>query len=236
LAKKTLNVQINEELYNWLKSYADEKGLSMRQALEEILRDYSQPRPKLSPKGIVLGKMEDVILQEESKCALCNRPLKQGYRVKWIENLGHICLRCYFNRFYDKSLADKYLKKRELEATIRALRRKADELTEEIEKKQVILNIHRISKELNELIMVLKDIRNYPELYDEKYEELFDKLDMIEQMLSGIVIVIEKEFMPSSKPVYAKPSTEKPVFARPSSKPVKSRYNRMLKALHNQHK
>jgi len=231
LAKKTLNVQINEELYNWLKSYADEKKLSMRQALEEILKDYSQPRPKLSTKGIVLGKIEDVILQENSRCALCNRPLKQGYRVKWIENLGHICLRCYFNRFYDKSLADKYLKKRELEATIRALRRKADELTEEIEKKQVILNIHRISKELNNLIMVLKDIRNYPELYDEKYEELFDKLDMIEQMLSGIIIVIEKEFKPRvEETVYAKPSTPKTV-SKPSSKQVKSRYSRMLKVL-----
>jgi len=231
LAKKTLNVQINEELYNWLKSYADEKKLSMRQALEEILKDYSQPRPKLSTKGIVLGKIEDVILQENSRCALCNRPLKQGYRVKWIENLGHICLRCYFNRFYDKSLADKYLKKRELEATIRALRRKADELTEEIEKKQVILNIHRISKELNNLITVLKEIRNYPELYDEKYEELFDKLDMIEQMLSGIIIVIEKEFKPRvEKTVYAKPNTPKTV-SKPSSKQVKSRYSRMLKVL-----
>ena len=231
MAKKTLNVQINEELYNWLKSYADEKKLSMRQALEEILKDYSQPRPKLSTKGIVLGKIEDVILQENSRCALCNRPLKQGYRVKWIENLGHICLRCYFNRFYDKSLADKYLKKRELEATIRALRRKADELTEEIEKKQVILNIHRISKELNNLITVLKEIRNYPELYDEKYEELFDKLDMIEQMLSGIIIVIEKEFKPRvEKTVYAKPNTPKTV-SKPSSKQVKSRYSRMLKVL-----
>ena len=231
MAKKTLNVQINEELYNWLKSYADEKKLSMRQALEEILKDYSQPRPKLSTKGIVLGKIEDVILQENSRCALCNRPLKQGYRVKWIENLGHICLRCYFNRFYDKSLADKYLKKRELEATIRALRRKADELTEEIEKKQVILNIHRISKELNNLISILKEIRNYPELYDEKYEELFDKLDMIEQMLSGIIIVIEKEFKPRvEKTVYAKPSTPKTV-SKPSSKQVKSRYSRMLKVL-----
>lgn len=231
MAKKTLNVQINEELYNWLKSYADEKKLSMRQALEEILKDYSQPRPKLSTKGIVLGKIEDVILQENSRCSLCNRELKKGYRVKWIENLGHICLRCYFNRFYDKSLADKYLKKRELEATIRALRRKADELTEEIEKKQVILNIHKINKELNNLIMVLKEIRNYPELYDEKYEELFDKLDMIEQMLSGIIIVIEKEFKPRvEKPVYVKPSTEKRV-SKPSSKPVKSRYSRMLKVL-----
>mgnify|MGYP000725224173 CR=1 FL=1 len=231
MAKKTLNVQINEELYNWLKSYADEKGLSMRQALEEILKDYSQPRPKISPKGIVLGKIEDVILQQESKCALCNRTLKTGYRVKWIENLGHICLRCYFNRFYDKSLADKYLKKRELEATIRALRRKADELTEEIEKKQVILNIHKINKELNNLIMVLKEIRNYPELYDEKYEELFDKLDMIEQMLSGIIIVIEKEFKPSPKPVYTKPSTEKRVSKPSTPKPVKSRYSRMLRVL-----
>jgi len=231
LAKKTLNIQVEEELYNWLKSYADEKKLSMRQALEEILRDYSQPRPRLSTKGIVLGKIEDVILQENSRCALCNRPLKQGYRVKWIENLGHICLRCYFNRFYDKSLADKYLKKRELEATIRALRRKADELTEEIEKKQVILNIHRISKELNNLISILKEIRNYPELYDEKYEELFDKLDMIEQMLSGIIIVIEKEFKPRvEKTVYAKPSTPKTV-SKPSSKQVKSRYSRMLKVL-----
>jgi len=221
LAKKTLNVQINEELYNWLKSYADEKGLSMRQALEEILKDYSQPRPRLSTKGIVLGKIEDVILQENSRCALCNRPLKQGYRVKWIENLGHICLRCYFNRFYDKSLADKYIKKRELEATIRALRKKADELVAEIEKKQAILNIHKINKELQELIQVLKDIRNYPELYDEKYEELFDRLDRLEEMLSGIIIVIEKEFIPKERLVYTKPS----------SKPIKTRYSRMIKVL-----
>jgi len=199
LGKKALNVQIEEELYNWLKSYAEEKGLSMRQALEEILRDYSQPRPKTSPKGIIVGKLEDVILQEASKCALCNKPLKKGYRVKFAENIGHICLRCYFTRFYDKSLADKYLKKRELEATIRALRRKADELTEEIEKKQVVLNIHKINKELNELISILKELRNYPELYNEKYEDLFDKLDRIEEMLSGVIIVLEKEFKISTK-------------------------------------
>lgn len=222
--KKTLNVQIEEELYNFLKSYADEKKLSMRQALEEILRDYSQPRPKLSPKGIVLGKIEDVILQEESRCALCGRQLKAGYRVKWIENLGHICLRCYFNRFYDKSLADKYIKKKELEATIRALRKKADELTEEIEKKQVILNIHRINKELQEIISMLREIKNYPELYDEKYEELFDKLDMIEQMLSGIIIVISREFNVKDivKPVYKK------------KKVYDGRYKRFAKALNNE--
>ncbi len=191
---KVLNVRIDDKLYNFLKSYADEKGISIRQALEEILHDYSQPKPKNSPKGIILGKEQDVILQHESKCALCGRPLKAGYHVKFFDNLGHVCLRCYYNKFYSKALADKYLKKKELEATIKALRKEADELAREVEKKKLLLNINDILSEITSLLELIRRAKDYSEIWNENAEEILEKLERIDNALSGVTLVIEQEF------------------------------------------
>jgi len=200
MGRKALNVMIDEKLYNYLKSYADEKGISIRQALEEILADYSQPKPKSSPKGIILGKEQDVILQHPSKCALCGRELREGYHVKFFDNLGHVCLRCYYTKFYAKALADKYLKKKELEATIKALRKEADRLAVEIEKKRLALDINTILADIQQVLETIRRARDYTMIWNDRAEEILDKLEDIDNKLSAVTLVIDQELKDLIKP------------------------------------
>ncbi len=193
MPKKAINVLVDEEVYNKLKEYADNNNVSMRQALEDILRDYFQPKTTHSPKGIVLGKIDDVILNEDSKCALCGRELKKGYHVKFAENLGHICLRCYYRKLYDKGLAEKYLKIKELQETIKQLKKRADELAAEVEKRQLAVNITKIIERLENVITQIENMRTYPALWNEKYDNILDALMEIEETILGLSWVVYHE-------------------------------------------
>lgn len=189
MGKKPLNVQIDEELYNFIKQKAEEKGRSLREIIEELIKDYKQPRPKTLAKGIVLGKEQHVILKEESQCALCGRKLYPGYHVVFYENLGHVCLKCYYRKMYNKALADKYLKVKELQETIKQLKKRADELALEVEKLEAVKNIDGIISRIEQVVRSIEDAKMYPNLWNEKYEELMDTLLEIEEMLLGMIWV-----------------------------------------------
>ena len=186
-------IRISEDLYEQIQKLSEKSNKSMRELVEEAIKAYLLGTENIDkPIKSISGKV--IPLRYSSKCHVCGKSINQGELAYWAkytytDNTTRsfvICLDCYYK---DTALAEWYLKKRKLEAIVRGLKKKADEIAKEIE---ILKQQKKIEELKTEIILVwntLKrkissnEVSNIEDLID-KINYVIDKIIEIESMIT----------------------------------------------------
>jgi Ribbon-helix-helix protein, copG family. len=193
----TVQVKISEEVYAKVKEIAEKSGKSIREIIEEAINIYLLGKSKAVSKDIVKHRQSWIVARHEDECEVCKRKVEAGTRVYWMffeysDGKKHsivICPDCYYSQV-DVALAKRYLKVKELEATIRGLKKEADRLAEEVRLLEQRANILKLEKEIEEFWFNFRSVfTNNPDVvvvreFLNKLEELINKARELEAFVS----------------------------------------------------
>jgi predicted CopG family antitoxin len=188
-------IKISDNVYEKLKELAEKRGLSLNQLVEEILNVYLGGESDRAIKRIV--SMDLINEYEGKKCKKCGKQLAVGEQIHYIKYEYHdgsvkviyYCLDCWYST---SALAKKYLKMKELEATIRGLKREADKLVEQIKMYQQQLEEIKIQLDVRQSLAKIREelefllsrelisVKDFKDAMS-KIEELLLKLEELEK-------------------------------------------------------
>jgi len=198
-------VKINEALYEKLREFCEKNNLTIREYVEESikLRLYGGHSDK-PIKGI---KDKIIPLNYPDRCHVCGKPLKKGELAYWIrytftDNTTKsivVCLDCYYK---DTALAEWYLKKKRLESIVRGLKKKADQLAQEVSILQERRDLALIKRELMGIWFNFMTLVNTSKLDNSKLEEFLIKIEDLMDKVDQIALALSVEVKPSTKKVY----------------------------------
>ena len=199
-------VRIDDELYNEIKKIAEKSGKSIRDVVEEALRAYLLGKAQVSDRDIKSVKEKWIAAKFASKCSLCGKEINQGELVYWVRieyedgsaKSFVYCSDCYYRQF-DKALAKKFLKEKELKAVIRGLEKEANELAEKVNKLKQEYDILKLKEEVFKLYKEFHEFLGDAITSDEKLakvneflERLQDIVDRVSRLESSLMFTAEK--------------------------------------------
>jgi hypothetical protein len=176
-------VKLREEVYELIQKLAEKEQTSMATIVEKAIQLYVGGSTDTAP--LKSYKEFEVVNYYARKCSKCGRELKEGERIILIkyEYEGappknvYMCLDCYLG--LDPRLGKLYRKKKELELTIKQLRKEAEELSKHVS----ILELSLAVKNLLDIVLKARgtseESRRYIEVL-EKLEEVTEKLRLLE--------------------------------------------------------
>jgi len=158
--RKAYTFRLEENLVNRLKDEANKKGISLTDLLTQALNHFLNcDKIEQSPS------MKMILLRYPTQCLKCGNKISPYSWALYGRGVGAICLDCYVQRLGDKTLVAKYLKVKELNRLIKALKSEADRLSDELETLTIndkIKQLEEQSKEVHQLALsYLKDIGSF---------------------------------------------------------------------------
>jgi Ribbon-helix-helix protein, copG family. len=195
-------VKISDEVYNKVKELAERTGKSIREIVEEAINIYILGKSEAIDKDIKNIKEKWIVVKFQSKCAKCGRQVNQGDMAYWI----HVeyadgsrrsiiyCMDCYYTSI-DSALAKKYLKMKELEATVRGLKKEADRLAEEIKQLEQTVNLLRLERDIEKFWYDFKSaFVDNPSVdvvksFIDRMREIIDRVEALEKQLQYARVV-----------------------------------------------
>ena len=200
-------VRLKAEDYELVKRLSEQTGKSIPEILSEAINAYYRG---LSPEGKQIKRISDIkpwVLKHNSKCSSCGRELRAGERVmyQFVEyedkSRKHIfiCLDCSVE---ENSLAKLYVKKYQLEKTIKGLKKLADSYAEQLTTVSKIQDfyqtVHDITKELKLLRDYLKQY-SHPREVLELVTKFMDKLESLESRVREVEEGLRELVLPRIK-------------------------------------
>jgi len=145
-------VKVDEETYEMVQKLAEKTGRSMKDIIAEAVR-LIYAGSTSTEKQMKNASSKMITLMYPARCYRCGAQLKQGdlaYYVKVVfeddSTKSYVyCLDCYLP---DRAMAQIFLKKRQLEITVRGLKKMADELADQIKALQLERDIRQIEREI----------------------------------------------------------------------------------------
>jgi len=181
-------IKISDQAYEQLKTLAEKRGLSINNVVQEIINVYLGGRPEEKPIKKIVDK--DITLMYPAKCDRCGKPLSPGDVAHYIRyeyddappRSFIYCMDCWLQ---SSALAKYYIRKKELEATIKGLKDMADKLAEKIMRMRSEYNIAIVKEELMKIRheLNLSLVRN---IIGNKADELVNRIALVEQKISEI--------------------------------------------------
>ena len=199
-------IKVSDNVYEDIKSLAENKGMSMNQFVQYLLELYKSGGSEDKPLKKIIEK-EDFPIMYPTRCKECKKELKPGdrvYYVKYIYEDGTsrtyiTCLDCYL-KGKAKSLAKIYRKRRELEIVISQLKKEANELADKVNKLESIFDIalecEKIYKEVSRFYRdfvntaidsIGSDVRDKIIQGLEELMSISQKLSVIEKQLNKLI-------------------------------------------------
>jgi gas vesicle protein len=216
-------VKIKKEIYDKLKAMGDKTGKSVRELVNEILHSYLHGMEVQEGKAVIAISKPTIIpvKLKYAKCSVCGSDIPYGElalgtkvtyedkSVRWI----FTCLRCYFN---EDAMAQKYIKTKELEATVRGLKKLANKYIEVINKiPQLNTEILRIWEEIRDR---LKDFLEYARSYKiEDYTVVRARIMELSDTISDLADKLNQLVAPYTKELEELEEEEKEVMRRVES-------------------
>lgn len=150
-------IRVSDELYQKLKDISEnlckkpETCRSIRSLVEEAVRIFVLGFS--GDKSVDKVRQGWITVEYPARCVKCGRDVKQGEKAYWIKHIYTdgtsrsmvICENCFFT---EEAVAEKYIKKRELEAVIRGLEKKAGQLADEVIKLRAMFDAYQLRKEI----------------------------------------------------------------------------------------
>jgi len=183
-------VRVSPELYSQLQRLAEKTDRAIKDIVEEAVKAYLLGVEGIDkPLKAVQGKI--IPVQFESRCHHCRKEVRKGelaYYARYVYADGSarsfiVCLDCYYS---DTALAEWYLKKKKLEAIVRGLQKRADELARRVEELQVEVDINSLKKECYELWADFKRFMLHDNEGMKKVEELLGRLEVLEEKVKEV--------------------------------------------------
>jgi len=200
-------VRLNPEAYEVVKRIAEQTGKSINEVVTEAINAYYRG---LSPEGKQIKRISDIkpwVLKAPARCAGCGKELKAGERVmyQFVEyedkSRKHIfiCLDCSVE---ENSLAKLYVKKYQLEKTIRGLKKLADSYAEQLTTisriQDFYTTVHDITKELRVLRDYFKQYQHPREVL-ELVTKFMDRLESMENRVREVEEGLRELVLPKLK-------------------------------------
>jgi DNA repair exonuclease SbcCD ATPase subunit len=203
-------VRLSPEAYEVVKRIAEQTGKSINEVVTEAVNAYYRG---LSPDGKQIRSVSPLrpwVLKRSDKCAVCGKELPVGSKammqiIKYEDKTTRFIFLCMDCASEEDSLARLYLKKHQLEKTIRGLKKLADSYAEQLTAISRIQdfynNVHEINRELKVLRDYLRQYSHPKEAIDmitkfmERLERLESRIRETEEGLRELVIPKLKKAM-----------------------------------------
>ncbi|RLE62233.1 MAG: hypothetical protein DRJ47_11000 [Thermoprotei archaeon] len=198
-------IEIGDEYHAMLKELSEKTGKSIRQLAEEAIAVIYRGKAEAIDKEIKKVTEKWIVTKFKTKCSSCGKEIPQGELVYWVRieyedgsSRSYVyCSDCYYSR-YDKELAKKFLKKKELEAIIKGLKKEADELAQKVQvlrqeydvlqlKEEVFKLYREFRSSFNEMLMNDQSLQKINEFM----ERLMDLCDRVSRLESMVMIPVE---------------------------------------------
>ena len=200
-------VRLNPEAYEVVKKIAGQTGKSINEVVTEAINAYYRG---LSPEGKQIKRISDIkpwVLKAPARCASCGRELKQGERVMYqfieYEDKSRknifLCLDCANE---ETSLAKLYIKKYQLEKTVKGLKKLADSYAEQLTAISRIQDFYQTVHDINKELKVLRDyLKQYshPREVLELVTKFMDKLESMENRVREVEEGLRELVLPKLK-------------------------------------
>lgn len=179
MSEKEVKIRLNETTYKNLVNYCNEKNLSIRQCVEELItKVFNKEDIDVEHSKPIL-----IVVRYPSKCIKCGKEVKTGDNALWVKGLGIICLECALP--HDKSVLKKYLKIKELNIIKQQLDDELNKKYNELMSINVVIEHITITKELENMLVKLRgNINNY--LNTQDFDNLKKDLDVTIEYLHNI--------------------------------------------------
>jgi prefoldin subunit 5 len=199
-------VKVTPEAKELLRKLAEKTGKSERDlASEAIIAYFRGVEGEKEIKSIT--PLRPIVLKYQAKCYRCKVELREGslayyQKITYTDNTFRGFILCPQCASMEDVLASKYVKKYELEATIRGLKRKADQLAQEILELEKFVQLKtvfgEIERELRELREFLRTY-NYPREALDRLQQFYDKLQQLEEKLDSTLEGLRDLILPKIK-------------------------------------
>ncbi len=187
---KEIKIRVDEKLYELVKKKAEEENKSINALLVEIIERVlvkgEETIDTLKTKDAPV--LKPIVALYSAKCRSCGRNILPGQTCYWAKGWGVLCLDCFYKSIGDKSIAQKYIKKKELELAIKDLKRTVDELSIKAVKLKREIEIYSVLREIKNLVSTLYDAAIHLNVEDlrqhaRRVEELYDRVkELVEKI------------------------------------------------------
>jgi len=188
-----LKIRLDEDTLNKLKEFSEKHNMTISDIVRDAIKSYIE---HTEPQVEQLPTLKMIITKYKSKCSKCGKDIGIGEIAYWAKGIT-VCLDCIINTMGDKTLASKYLKKREMEKVIKGLQKIANELEERIAERQAQLKALEIEQKKAEVYDMLNDYLKH--FNDKKLEEIYEKLKEIEEKAEEAKIALTLKIKKSKK-------------------------------------
>lgn len=155
--------RLNSEQENHLKELVEKvtgeqivNSESLRLLIERLYERLIINCEPDSERQQIENRMHMIVLRYPGHCLKCQKALSPGDWALYGQGIGAICIDCFTQRIGDKALLAKYLKLREYERIINALKIEAERLAQTVEFGQIVEKIdmlHKTNKEIHRSLM-----------------------------------------------------------------------------------
>jgi len=185
-------VKLSQDIYEKVRKIAEKSNRSIKEVVEEAIKIYL-----LGAEGIdkdVKGVQQKWIsVQYPTSCRRCGKRLNPGDLAFWIKYTYSdnstrsfvYCPDCYYTSF-DQSLAKKFLKQKELEATIRGLKKEAERLAEEVNRLKQQYDILQLKEEVFKLYREFHSFLGESITSDEKLAKVNEFLERLQDVIDRL--------------------------------------------------
>jgi len=200
-------VRLNPEAYEVVKRIAEQTGKSITEVVTEAINAYYRG---LSPEGKLIQSVSPLrpwVLKRSDKCAVCGKELPVGSKammqiIKYEDKTTRFIFLCMDCASEEDSLARLYLKKHQLEKTIRGLKKLADSYAEQLTIVSKIQDFYNTVRDVERELKVLRDYLkqyNHPREAVEAVTKFMEKLESMENRVREIEEGLRELVLPRIK-------------------------------------
>lgn len=186
----------SEERFQQLEHYSKDKGFSIAKSIDEAIDLLLKGKPSKDETPT----LKPIITKYPAKCHKCANEIDVGSPAYWSKGVI-ICMDCFVQSLGDKALASKYLKMRELNKTMRALKAQADQYADLINEIKYEVKFAELSKKIDELLRLNYDyLKNVGEPQEKDlFKNLSEHFKEVKKEWEELKAVISAKIQPIRK-------------------------------------
>jgi len=178
---KLLNLRLEEELIEQIKSEAKQRGITQKDLIKKALEHFF-----ICDKAEEIPTLREIITKYKGKCSKCGNLIDVGERALYgrtKEGSILICLDCQIGSESDKTIVKRLLKLRKLDREIKALQNQKEQLLreyEELELKADFANLLKHFASMRKAFVEFQSWANYTQAVKGlRLDELLKRLDYL---------------------------------------------------------
>lgn len=189
-------LRLPEDLVQALENDVKQKGLpSENEYMIQALRHFIT-----CTKTDESASMKLIVLRYDATCLKCHKHVAVGQWALYGKGVGIICIDCYVERIGDKATVAKFLKNREYDQSIRAMKREAERLADKVEVLVFAGKLDEYLKKFDELRVLGLQYMKEPFAKEEEQQKATENLiraeDELKPLLADLKNFWEKRIKP----------------------------------------